>query len=73
MFFKKKKKTTAAPVVGITESDWIKIHNMIQRERIEAESRQKSPDAAPTKYMKGLDFALDALDSIKPYTISEVH
>ena len=72
MFFKKKKKP-AAPVVGITESDWIKIHNAIQCEFIEAESRQKSPDAKPSAYMKGLSFALDALDSIKPYTISEVH
>lgn len=60
-------------VPGITESDWIKIYNTLVREYNEAKSRQKSSDAKPSNYMRGLTFAMKAMETIRPYNIMEVH
>lgn len=62
----------AEPIVGISGGDWTHIYNEISRELEAAKSRQKSPDAAPTGYMKGLYKALEILDTIRPYNILEV-
>lgn len=59
------------PVVGITESEWIKVHNTIVREREAAKQRQRSADAKPSDFMRGLDFALSILDRFRPHTIKE--
>lgn len=72
LFKKRAKPAPAAPAVkavGITESDWCKIYNALTRERNAAKMRQKDPDAAPSSYMKGLDFALNTLDAHRPYDI----
>lgn len=62
----------AEPIVGISDGDWMHIYNEISRELESAKSRQKSPDAAPTGYMKGLYKALEILDTCRPYNILEV-
>ena len=53
---------------GITTSDWMTVYNKIKREyNATAEAHKR-----PTEYMRGLAFALDILDSIRPYNIAEV-
>lgn len=56
-------------VCGITESDWIKIYNMLVCEYNAAKDRQKSPDAKANSYMRGVAFGIKAMDLIKPYNI----
>ena len=60
------------PVVGITESEWIKVYNAIVCEREAAKQRQRSADAKPSDFMRGLDYAMSILDSYRPHTITEV-
>ena len=52
-------------VSGITSSDWLTIYNTILREYNATAKDHKQP----TEYMKGLQFALSILDSIRPYNI----
>jgi hypothetical protein len=59
-------------VMGISERDWIAITNQISDEYYEARNRQKSADAEPTKYMQGLQKALDIIESVKPRNLMEV-
>lgn len=66
------KSEPAKPIVGITESDWVKTYNAIQCEYNEAHARQAKPEAEPNQYMRGLAKALKILDAIRPYNISEV-
>lgn len=69
------RKSAKVRTVGVTESDYYKIYNSIIGEYEEAKARQKKSDAPPSGYMKGLMFALNAMDSIKPYNVTseEVH
>lgn len=67
-----KSDVVAEPVTGISAGDWMHIYNEISRELESAKSRQKSPEAAPTSYMKGLYKALEILDTIRPYNLQEV-
>lgn len=59
-------------IVGITESDYIKIYNGITDELNLARARQKDTVSKPNQYMQGLMKALKILDSIRPYNIAEV-
>ena len=59
-------------VDGITASDWVIIYNKIMCEYVAAKEHQKSVDAEPSAYMRGLKFALNTLDAIRPYNIMEV-
>lgn len=69
---KKEESATPKPIVGITESDWVKIYNAITCERNAAKLRQRRNDGKPSDYMRGLDAAKNILDSIRPYNIMEV-
>ena len=52
---------------GITSSDWLTIYNTILREYNATAKDHKRP----TEYMKGLQFALSTLDSIRPYNVMD--
>ena len=60
--FKRPSKVLPA-ISGITSSDWLTIYNTIPREYNATAKDHKRP----TEYMKGLQFALSTLDSIRPY------
>lgn len=62
--FKRHQKILPA-VSGITSSDWLTIYNTILREYNATAKDHKRP----TEYMKGLQFALSTLDSIRPYNV----
>lgn len=62
--FKRQSKILQA-VSGITSSDWLTIYNTILREYNATAKDHKRP----TEYMKGLQFALSTLDSIRPYNV----
>ena len=62
--FKRHSKVLQA-VSGITSSDWLTIYNTILREYNATAKDHKRP----TEYMKGLQFALSTLDSIRPYNV----
>ncbi len=57
------------PVVGITADEFNKIYNALDNEWNEAAKRQKKGATEPSRYMKGLEFALDLLESIKPHNL----
>lgn len=61
----KRKTTEIRAISGITASDWITIYNTILREYNATAKDHKRP----TEYMKGLQFALSTLDSIRPYNV----
>lgn len=54
-------------IVGLSEADYNKICGSITEEFNDAKARQKSPDAAPTKYMLGLTKALELVQAVKPH------
>lgn len=59
------------PVMGISSLDYAFICNTIVDEIDEAHARQKSDDAAPTSYMRGLFKALDIINSVSPRNLLE--
>lgn len=61
--FRRKKASTS----GITTSDWMTVYNTIHREYTETAKSHKKP----TEYMRGLAFALEVVDSIRPYDITK--
>lgn len=69
---KAEKPLTLKVTIGITESDWMKIYKDIQQEYADAHMRQVKPDASPNQYMRGLSKALEIMETIRPYKISEV-
>ena len=54
-----------AAVSGITSSDWLTIYNRLMAEYNEVGAKHKRP----TEYMRGIVFAIEVLDSIRPYNI----
>lgn len=56
-----RKDTTTTVVYALPEKDVMDITRAIKEERLVAQSRQKDPHAAPSAYMKGLDFALKVI------------
>lgn len=56
-----------ASTSGITTSDWMTVYNTIHREYVATEAAHKRP----TEYMRGLAFALEVIDSIRPYDITK--
>lgn len=59
-------------IVGITHNEFDCIYNGIRKEYLEAKSRQKSPEAKPNDYMRGLNFALDIMRAHMPHSLTEV-
>jgi hypothetical protein len=57
------------PVEGITYNEWVAVFNAISREYEEARLRQFTKDAKPSAYMRGLSFALKALNKFKPHVV----
>ena len=49
---------------GVTDAEYVKLHAAIVEEFEAAKSRQKNPDGAPTQYMRGLQFAMAAIEAI---------
>lgn len=57
------------PAFGIYCSEWAAIRAAVIAERAEAKSRQKNPDGAPSQYMRGLDFAIKAIEAVAPHVM----
>jgi len=55
--------------VGITAEEFEAVRAALQCEYAEANHRQKTLDAQPNKYMKGLKFAIDLLNDVKPHAL----
>ena len=53
-------------VIGVATEDIDKARECIRQMYEEAHARQKSHDAVPTGFMRGLAAALDVLDCIQP-------
>lgn len=61
-FFKKNR----ADVIGIPADEFNNARESIEQLYNEAHARQKSPDAKPSEYMRGLAAALCVLDDLQP-------
>lgn len=59
-------------VMGASADDLNRAKTQILAEFCAARDRQKSPNAEPTKYMQGLQKALDILDAVQPRNLMEV-
>ena len=77
--FKKKKNVAAASeaviveqatkIIGLSEENYDDMCADIRRLYTEARSRQKSPDAAPSKYMQGLEAAYNVVKAYWPHEL----
>lgn len=67
--FKKNKPAERVPVFGISSHDYCEIINKLDAEYQKARSRQKSPESEPNRYMQGLLFALDVLESVEIHEV----
>lgn len=66
MSFFKKKTVDNRVIVGITDIELMQAIKTIEAKYDEAHARQKSPDAKPSEYMRGLSDALVVLDELQP-------
>lgn len=71
-FCKKEEPKRVQRVYGITEHEYNTILAALYEEWKDAKSRQKSPDAYPTKYMLGLERAIEIAKSIPAHVVAEV-
>ena len=77
--FKKKKSVAAASeaviveqapkIIGLSEENYDDMCANIIRLYSEARARQKSPDAAPSKYMQGLEAAYNVVKEYHPHEL----
>lgn len=65
----KAKATVYKPVRGITEGELEAYTTELQTMYDAAHSRQKSADAKPSEFMRGLGVAIKQLDSYKPHEL----
>ena len=54
-------------VTGVTEEEYNNVYSALEAEYTAAASRQRAGTMEPSKYMKGLQYALDLLESIEPH------
>lgn len=69
--FKRHSKTPAnggVIISGIKAADWYAIHSVLKAEYANTASSHKKP----TEYMRGIAFAIKALETVRPYNIAEV-
>lgn len=69
LFKKKQAKQASATIVGITCAEYLSIHDALIAAYEAACDRQKSCDAKPSGYMKGLKEAIAIVDNFKPHVM----
>jgi len=70
--FKKKEIPTDGVIVGITDAEYLRIHDKLSAELEAAKARQKPTSEKPSGYMRGLEFAIYTLETIKPHVLQGV-
>lgn len=54
------------PVKCVSEHEWLRAYNAIENEYNEARKRQFTENAKPSSYMRGLAFAMKAMNACRP-------
>lgn len=68
-FRRKKERPEVATVYGITTGEYCRIERELDEELTRAASRQRPGASGPSAYMRGLLFAIDLLNSVKPHEV----
>lgn len=60
------------PVVGLTAIEWADARSHMADKYNDAKKRQRSANAKPSDFMRGLEYAMNIMDSYAPHIIGEV-